>query len=226
MSNSQANLSVIGTFQIIQDAITELTGKLGIDGLTEKAKYNAFWVFAKTKVKFFKNLVWNQKVSINTFISQISLAKMYADVEVKDTSGRLAFYSRTELCALDLETGRIRKVATVGVTDAMLSHRKTMEVEFEKFDAENLPPLCNVKIKYTNIDFCHHTNNLEYIRLIMDTYTVKDMEQRQIKEMEINYLNQSYEGDELGICKRRDGDAEIFAIVKNLKPVVKCKIEF
>ena len=57
MTDTNSNLSIVGSFQIIQDAITELTGLLKIDGITAKEQYNSMWVFTKTVVKFYKNIV-------------------------------------------------------------------------------------------------------------------------------------------------------------------------
>ena len=47
ITDSMANLSVIGMFQITEEAVTELTGELNIDGITAKREYNAVWVFTK-----------------------------------------------------------------------------------------------------------------------------------------------------------------------------------
>ena len=226
MINSQTNLSVVGAFQLVQDAITELTGTLKIDGITTKAKYNAFWVFVKTKIKMLKNLVWNEKISVSAFISGITLAKMYIDVEVKNSSGEIALCSKTEMCAIDLETQRIRKVESVGVTESMVSEHRASNIEFGRIDDGDVQVVDEVQIKYTNIDFCHHTNNLEYIRLLMNTYTVAEIEQRQIREIEVVYINQSYEKEVLEICKKRDGEKDTFLIKREETPVVRCEIIF
>ena len=57
MTDPLANLSVIGCFQIAEETVTELMGKLKIDGITVKKAYNAVWVFAKSKLKVLSNIV-------------------------------------------------------------------------------------------------------------------------------------------------------------------------
>lgn len=49
LTNTSANLSVIGAFQIVEDAITEMMGNLNLDGETCVPKYNAMWIFAKNR---------------------------------------------------------------------------------------------------------------------------------------------------------------------------------
>ena len=224
--DTKANLSILGTYQIIQDAITELTGQYNIDNLSLKEKYNAFWVFTKTRIKFIKKLQWNEQIIVNSFISFISTAKINIDVEIIDKNNEIAVYSKTELCALDIGTQRIRKLSTVGIDESMLEDKHPVEIVFTKFVENDLPLIDKVKIKYTNIDFSHHTNNLEYIRIIMNTYSVAQVENKEIKEMEIIYSNQSFENDILDIRKASFEDKDLIILEKNSQPVVKCEITF
>lgn len=64
MTDPLANLSVIGCFQIAEETVTELMGKLKIDGITVKKAYNAVWVFAKSKLKVFGNIAWNEQYTV------------------------------------------------------------------------------------------------------------------------------------------------------------------
>ena len=226
MSCSDECLSTFGIFQIIEDSLTELTGELKIDGIIEKEKYNAFWVFTKTRVKIFKKFKWNEEFSVACFISSKSLAKIYFDVVAKNLKNELAFYARVEACALDYSSQRIRKLTTVGVDEQMLAETPPMEVEFCKFDYANLPTIEQVKVRSTNIDMSHHTNNLEYLRFILNTYSVKELEQRKIAEIEIIYASQSFENDLLNVKKLATNNKDVIVLEKEDKPVVKCEILF
>ena len=131
---------------------------------------------------------------------------------------------RMELCALDLQSGKIRRMSTVGVDDGIPTENPEIDLSFSKFDAENLPEAAQVKINYTNIDFAGHTNNKEYIRFILDTYSVQELEERPIKEMDIVYINQTYENDVLTLQKSNGKDRDIIAIKKDGNHVVKSEI--
>lgn len=220
----KTNLSVIGAFRIIEDAITEFMGDLKIDGLTAKREYNAVWVFAKTKVEFLKNIEWGDDCAVTCFISKISNVTIYIDVALKNTQGELCVYSRTELCALDTSTGRIRKVSTVGVTDQMKAEAPLIDMAFNKIDAENLPAVGKVKVGFTSLDYIVHTNNKEYVRFIMDAYSYNEMKNCRVREMEIIYVNQSYETDELTVHRGSEGEKDIFAIEKDGKIIAKSSI--
>ncbi len=219
-----ANLSVIGVFRIVEDAITEFMGELKIDGLTAKKEYNAAWVFAKTRIKFLKNIAWNNECTVKCFISKISNVTINIDVAVKNADDGLCFYSRTELCALDLESGRIRKVSTVGVNGNIHAEAPLTDVCFNKINTEDLPAAAQVGVAYTDIDFVGHTNNIEYVKFILDTYSVSEMKSRPIREIEIVYANQSFEGDVLTIRKGCIDGKDVFVIQKGDKLIVKSEI--
>ena len=224
MTDPLANLSVIGCFQIAEETVTELMGKLKIDGITVKKAYNAVWVFAKSKLKVISNIAWNEQYTVVGFISRVTRVSMDIDVEIKNESDELCAYLRVELCALDLQSGKIRRVSTVGVDDSIPTETPETNLSFSKFDAENLPETAQVKINYTNIDFAGHTNNKEYIRFILNTYSVRELEERPIKEMDIVYINQTYENDVLTVQKINGKDRDIIAIHQDGNHIVKSEI--
>lgn len=224
MTDPLTNLSVIGLFQIAEEAVTELMGELKIDGITVKKAYNAVWVFVETKLKVFNTIAWNEPYTVVGFISKITRVSIHIDIEIKDKSDALCAYLRAELCALDVQSGKIRKVSTVGVDDSMQAEPPEAELSFSRFDAANLPEAAQVKIGYTNIDFVGHTNNKEYIRFLLNTYSVRELEERPIREMDIVYANQTYENDVLSVRKASGKDRDILAIQKDGKLVVKSEI--
>ncbi len=224
LTDFSGNLSVFGAFQIVEDAITEFMGELKIDGPTAKKLYNAVWVYAKTKIKFLKDIVWNNECIVTCFISKISNVAINMDVGIQNAAGALCVYSRTELCALDAETGRIRKVSTVGVDDGFQTYEPICELTFTKIEAENLPVAEQIKVGFTNIDYVVHTNNKEYVRFMLNTYSVGEMAKSPIREMEVVFANQSYEGDVLTLHKGCCCDKDVFVIQKEDKVIVKCAI--
>lgn len=224
ITDPTSNLSVIGVFQIAEEAVTELMGDLKIDGITAKREYNAVWVFAKNKTEIYKSLAWNEEYTVNCFISKTTLAFICIDVAIKNRSDELCAYSKLELCALDLQSGKIRKVTTVGVSDQTEIHPPLADVAYTRFTTEDLPEADKVKVKYTNIDFVGHTNNKEYVRFILDTYSVRELEEKPVREMEIIYNNQSYENDILSVYKGGFQGTDILEIKKDDKTIVQCKI--
>lgn len=227
ISDAAVNLSTLGVFQMVQDATTELMSKLKIDGVTVKKEYNAVWLFVKNRTRFFKDIPWNdQEFTVTAFVSAITRATMCIDTALYDASGTLCTYSRLEICAIDLSSGRIRRIESVGVTADITAEQASENITFTKFEDASMSEVDSVQVRNTNIDMSQHTNNVEYIRFILNTYTVKQLQERKIREMEIKYVNQSYEMDVLTVHKASLENKDLFLIRKGEQEIVKCEVVF
>ena len=109
-TDSLANLSVSGIFQTVEDAVTELLGRLKADNVTMKNMDNAIWVFVKNRIRILKNIAWNEEFHTICFISSITRATVDIDIAIKNRLEELCVYSRVELCALDLQSGRMKRI--------------------------------------------------------------------------------------------------------------------
>ena len=221
---ADVNLSTIGLFGLVESAITEGMATLQIDGLTVKKKYNAFWVFTKNRIKIFNKAAWGEALTIQSFITNVSLVKLDIDTVLKKSDGSIVAYSRCEMCPLDAATGRIKRTSAVGVNETVVAEKPLMDVNFEKFEEGNLPLIETVTVRSTNVDYSNHCNNVEYLRFILNTYTVTELVNEPIKEIEVNYVNQSYEGDTLSVYKSFAFNRDILLLKKNDQTVIKCVI--
>ena len=221
---ANAQLSAMGVFGVVESAITECMGSQHIDGLTTKRLYNAFWVFTKNCIKIYDSAHWGEVLAVQSFISGVSLVKMTVDTVLKKSDGTLVAYSRCEMCALDASTGRIRRTSTVGINESIAVETPLMEVAFEKFDESNLPQVETVTVRSTNIDFCQHCNNVEYLRFLFNTYKVSELIDNPVKEIQVDYINQSYEGDALAVHKLIDGNRDLLSITNGSQTVIRCLI--
>ena len=221
---ADTKLSVLGAFRIVEDAVTEMMAALKIDGLTVERQYNAMWVFTKNRIKLIRPLQWGEDYTVESFITAFSLVRLNIETAVKDKSGEIVAYSKTELCALNLGTGRILKTSEVGLNETFVKEPSLMDVVFTNFSGSELPQVESATVRSTNIDFSHHTNNVEYVRLLLNTYSVKEIIDSPIKEIEVCYISQSFENDVLQIYKLTEGNRDILMIGKENKPIVKCEV--
>lgn len=116
------------------------------------------------------------------------------------------------------------KTSEVGLNDTFKKEPSLINIEFTKFNNGELPQVESVTVRSTNIDFSHHTNNVEYVRLLLNTYSVEEILNNPIKEIEVCYISQSFENDELQVYKLTEGNRDILMIGKESKPVVKCEV--
>lgn len=225
-TDSLANMSVVGIYQTVEDAVTELLGELGFDNIVMKKKYDTIWVFSKSRISIFENIAWNETFYSTCFISSITHATVNVDIAIKSKSEELCAYSRVEMCALDLQTERLKRISAIGIADRIMPEKPEIDMAFTRFDRGELPEYGQVQVKYTSIDFSRHTNNIEYVRFMLNTYSVRELETRPVKEMEILYANQSFEGDVLTIHRGSLGGKDVFLLQKEAKVVARGEIVF
>lgn len=225
MCDGSTKLSVLALFQMEEDAVTELMGDLHIDGITAMREYDAMWVFVKNTLRVFSRPNWREEYELRCFVSSHSTAKLLVDTELWSTSSNETLaHARLELCALDLQTGRIRKASTVGVSDEIPCESPLPELAFTRFPKESHTILETVKVRSTNLDYCSHTNNIEYLRFILNTYPAEHFKEQEITKLEIHYGNQTFEGDEIVISRHCDGLTDYFSLQSGQTPAADCMI--
>lgn len=217
-------LGVKGTFDLIQDYLTEMLGSMELDGVSLKKKYGCVWVFTRNRIQIDRALRWEESYIAESWISSAKGAKMNVDTALKDMSGSICVYSRIEMCALELATQKIRRIRDVGVTSDELVEPAEREIEFSRLKHEGLEPTDTVEVRSGDIDFVGHTNNVSYVRFIMNTYKVSELEQRPVRDIEIRYAGQTHEGDVLTIRRAERGGKELFDVCLGDMTAVECEI--
>ncbi len=226
MCDPKTKLSPLSAFQLVEDAVTELMGDLHIDGLTAMREYGAMWVFVKNIIHIYHRPEWRDTYELRSFISGHSAAKLLIDTEIVTTDGLPIVHSRLELCALDLQSGSIRKASTVGVQPDTPTETPLPDLKFRRFPKDGLTSLETVTVRATNLDYCSHTNNVEYVRFLLNTYSAKHLLDNEIEQIEIHYGQQTFEGDSLQISKSCTDTSDLFAIHSDKGPAVECRIDW
>lgn len=217
-------LSVVGALTLIEDAVTATMAQLQIDGITVRKNYGALMVFSKNHVRWLQPIAWQDEITVECFVAAKSAVRMNVDVCVKK-AGVVALYARTEICAVDCETGRIRRLDTVGVGDQVRVVRAPLELEWVPLSGDG-QLVDTVAVRTSNIDYAGHTNNVEYIRLLLNTLTLDEWRGLAIKELQVAYLNQSFLGDKLSIYaldnQSAAGHERLFTIKQAKQDVLRC----
>ncbi len=146
-------------------------------------------------------------------------------MSIKNADGVLCAYSRVETCVLGLSAMRILRLQTIDAIAAVTIEKPEIDVTFTKFDCSPTERVESVRVGSTNIDMSQHTNNVEYVRFIINTYSVKELHDKPIRELEIRYINQSYENDVLTVYKQScDASKDVFLLKSGDKDVVKSEV--
>ncbi|MBR0212175.1 MAG: hypothetical protein IJQ55_01080, partial [Alphaproteobacteria bacterium] len=132
LCDANADLSILGAFQLVEDANTEMMGMLKLDGETCLREYGGMWVYVRNHIELRRKIHWMDEYTIECYISSIGGVKLTIDTIIK-TGNNIAVVSRTELCALDKETNRIRRANSVGVNENVVAEIPETDIVFDNF---------------------------------------------------------------------------------------------
>ena len=220
---ADVNLSVEGAFRIVEDMVTELMGDQHIDGVTCMREYGGMWVFVRNRIELPQPLAWMEEYTVTSYISSFSKIRLYIDTMIHKADGSIALKSRLELCAVDLETGKIRRSESVGVGEKTPAEEPVFDIAYTKEKPVRGELIDEITVRSADIDYCHHTNNVAYVRYFVNQIAADKLIERPVKAIEVQYAAQTYEGDRLGIY-RCSSENEAYVIEKDGAKVVSCII--
>jgi acyl-CoA thioesterase FadM len=161
--------------------------------------------------------------TVTSYISSFSKIRLYIDTVIHKADGSIALKSRLELCAVDLETGKIRKAETVGVGEKTPAEEPMFEIAYTKEKPVRSELVDEITVRSADIDYCHHTNNVAYVRYFVNQIDVDDLTEHPVKSIEVQYAVQTHEGDRLSLY-RCSSENEAYIIEKDGAKVVSCII--
>lgn len=226
LTDANANLSPIGAMTLVEDNLTELFKQLKIDGLTTREKYGAVWVFLQNHIKFIKTVRWQEQITLASFISYKSALRICVDTCIKNSNQEIVAYSRIQLCSIDTTTQRPRRTDTVGIDDTVAAEKPMCDIDFAKPELTDMRFIKHITIRSSNIDYAHHTNNIEYVRFLINTFSVQDLLNKPVREIDVQYKHQSFENDAILIFGNKTQNTAIFEIRKDSAQLLVCEMRF
>ncbi len=202
--DSSEKVPVFELLRMFQIATFNHSQEIELDHDTMLKKSNAFWVVTKMKLVLNKDILSQEKVSVTTWTHELGTVRALRDCVFK--SGNLVKAKGTaEWCCLDAETRRLRKLSSIVYPELKMEKTKNNKTTFTNLreDVCEKDFVYKKRIMSTDIDLNNHTNNLIYNRIALDAFTVKELKQMQIKEYEIYFVNESSEGDEIDVFRKK-----------------------
>ena len=207
-------LGFVGMFNLFMNLATEHAGLLGVGSGVLREK-NCFWVAAKTRIRASRCPKMLEEVTVSTWPEKPKNIRYNRYYCVEDKNGVIV-EGKTEWTILDAESGRPCKSSDVYPQD--LEHL-TDVVCSEPFariptDFSDCEEIRSHKVLSADIDLSLHMNNVAYIRAMLSAFTCAELSAMNIKEIEIAYRSQCYEGEVLSVRRRITEDGMEIGFVK------------
>ena len=188
--DNTSKLSITGIFNLFMDLATEHGDELGL-GMKPLAEKGLFWVASKTKIKITNRPEMLSDTVAATWPEKPARIRCNRYYTLTD-NGNMLVEGKTEWVMLDAKSARPAKIE--GTYPADMEHCPDI-VCTEPFcrlssDFSEADKLAEYTVCSADIDVSQHMNNVAYIRLVMELFSCKELEELSIKEMEVCYKEQ------------------------------------
>lgn len=227
-ADRKVNLSLLSAVALVQDMMTEYFGFLKSDNIILKQENNAIWVLTKTKIHFNKYPNWKELIEGTAFTTNVKPIRVATEVDFKNENNEILFYAKQESCAIDLTDRKIRKISTVNYSTEVQTKEVYDNTPYLKLKEEfTEEDKAYEQIIYSSdIDFSYHTNNVMYVRYILNSLTCEFLDNCKITDFEIHYINESKEGQKLEVY-RKIKDSEVdFLIKEKEREIVRANLKY
>ncbi len=198
-------LKLAGLFDLFMDLAAEQAERMGV-GYDDMMAHRAFWLAIRTRVRIYENPGYGDAVTVRTWPGTAGNVKFDRFYTLK-RDGEVLAEGRTEWAAQNVDTGRLMRPGEFGYpTDLRPLPERVCDGPFTRFrEKPEQGALC---ARYTvgsrDIDTGRHMNNVAYVRMLMGTFSVAELEAMDVAEAEIAYSAACREGEELSVYRRRD----------------------
>ncbi|MBE6040617.1 MAG: hypothetical protein E7219_06610 [Clostridiales bacterium] len=217
MCDGGSRLSVAAALDMFQDTATMHADLFDI-GPAGMERRRSFWIITKTRINISRMPKMMDEVSVSTWIQAAERVSCERDFSINDGGETLA-YGRSIWAVISRESGRLSHLDTmypnIDFDIAPPDDRPFLKIG-RKFDDADV--IGEYTVRSVDIDLGGHMNNVNYVRAMLGCFTSEQLTEMQIREIEVNYISQTFEGENLIFkCRHTASGLEIGAVDKDGK---------
>ncbi len=221
-------LGLVEAMTLPQNMVTEYFESFKSDNIILKEQNNAIWVVSKAKIHFYQYPNWRDIIYGRSYTTKVKPIRVEMETTFKNKEGENLFAVKQESCAIDLKTRKIRKVETVNYPLDMETEENVIQEPYlklsETFSDNDF--VYEQKVFSTDVDYSRHTNNVVYVKYIANVLSCEFLDNNQITDFEIHYINESKEGQILKVYKKEKENSMEFLIKEKEREIIRASLDY
>lgn len=156
------------------------------------------WVLVKKEMHFERFPDWGEEITVETYPSGLDRFLTFRDYKVWDAAGKLIATAATTWTLM--HTGQRRIVRIPERFNALVTDIKdTLPRPFDKLHSPATSPIQTetFKIGYFHLDWNGHTNNVHFIRFMLESMPDEILFNRTLKRLKIQFKQEGLLHDQL-----------------------------
>ena len=199
-------------------------------GIEDLKSQNLSWVVLRVSIDMVKYPKMYDYIYVKTWCEGFAKIFTKKNFVFYDANGGVLGSARTIWALIDKETRRPANVSNV-LSDRIVN--PGIECPASPLSripslAADVPMKSGFSVSYSDVDFNQHLSSCKYVEHVMDAFSLHKFEKRDVKRFEIDFIEECYFSDEIGLYKK-EYDNNVFVIELHNQagsPICRARITF
>jgi medium-chain acyl-[acyl-carrier-protein] hydrolase len=171
-------------------------------GFSHLATQGKLWVLSRLLLRVEHYPAWGETVKVRTWPRAAKSIFAMRDFQLFNHEGERAASGTSAWLVLDAQTRRPQRVEKLLSTINALPHERATQLDPDKLPEPAAGQIGRpITVHYSDVDVNSHTNSCRYLGWVLDSYALAFHAEYAVTQLEINYLGETREGDELTLLK-------------------------
>ncbi len=207
-TDDNTRVGIKGYLYYFQDMATGHLHTFGKGNDTIPDDYGICWMYTKYKLHLESESDF-EPVDLETWIEATRFPGVIHQALEVSRGGEILARGRLESCLVDIASGRLAKPAAIEFPAEVFEDRHVDVEPFVKLPKTVSPDMelaYSHTVRYTDLDRNRHMTNLRYVTLLMDAFDSDFYHKYLMSDLELHYVSQCFEGEEIKIYKKETPD--------------------
>jgi acyl-ACP thioesterase len=133
-------------------------------------KINLFWVLSRLMISIERYPDWEEDIKVETWSPGFDLLYAHREFRILDKKSNIIGWASSSGILVNIETRRPEPTSLVFHCEDIFYKEKVFDNELRKIKKiENLEFSHKINIRYSDLNFNHHVNNIKYLEWLIDS---------------------------------------------------------
>lgn len=174
------------------------------------------WILLKMAFEISQMPQEDDLITIETWVEKVNSLITSRNFAIRNEAGQPVGHATSEWAILNLETRHpvsITSDTTISDCATGISVPVAMPGRLKHLTTAEATSRHSIKVSYSDIDYNGHTNSVQYLQWMLDSYPIEKVYGRQIARLEIIYAQEVRYGETVDILYRdMDDGSTLFAV--------------
>ncbi|MEG1923140.1 MAG: thioesterase [Clostridia bacterium] len=195
--------ALLNLFQLAAAANSKQLGQ----GVVLLSTLDCGWVLSRVRMQLQRLPMLDENIKIETWAISPKNIEYEREFRIYNENGEILLCASTRWCIMNIKQKRILRTSEAPYISIPLRNDRAIITPLSRLKYIGEWQNCyNLPIRLSSVDLNKHMNNTKYADCIIDSFSLSQLSNLNIKVFQLDYIGQVYFGDTLSIFRSNDGD--------------------